>query len=52
MTVERDAWLEELLRHNELFAQLRERLPEALALRREALLTNLKRLPERWTVPE
>jgi len=52
MAVERDAWLEELLRHDELFAQLRERLPEALALRREALLTNLKRSPERWTVPE
>ncbi|HYL17986.1 MAG TPA: phosphoenolpyruvate carboxykinase (GTP) [Burkholderiales bacterium] len=52
MTIERDAWLDELLRHDELFAQLRDRLPEELALRRESLLTNLKRSPERWTVPD
>ena len=52
MAVERDAWLDELLRHDELFAKLRDRLPEALALRRESLLTNLKRSPERWTVPD
>jgi phosphoenolpyruvate carboxykinase (GTP) len=52
MTIERGAWLDELLRHDELFAQLSDRLPEALARRRESLLTNLKRSPERWTVPD
>src|SRR5262249_8387844 len=50
MTVERDAWLDELMRHDELLAQLRDPLPNELALRRERLLENLRRSPERWTV--
>ena len=48
MSVERRAWLEELLSHEELFVKLYDRLPKELALMKDLLLASLWRSPERW----
>jgi phosphoenolpyruvate carboxykinase (GTP) len=50
MTVERDAWLQEVQQHDELFLKLQDKLPKELALRRNSLLASLRHSPERWTV--
>ena len=52
MSVERDAWLQELLLHEELFVRLYDKLPKEFVLKRELLLASLWRSPERWTVPQ
>jgi phosphoenolpyruvate carboxykinase (GTP) len=52
MSIERDAWIQELLRHEELFVKLYDKLPRELALKRELLLASLSRSPARWTVPD
>jgi len=52
MAIERDVWIRELLLHEELFAKLHDKLPRELTLKRDLLLANLSRLPERWTVPQ
>lgn len=51
MAVEREAWMQELLLHQELLAGLEDKLPRELACRRELLLASVQRSPERWTVP-
>jgi len=51
MSVERDAWVEELLAHEALFLRLHDRLPKELALIRSLMLARLWRSPERWTPP-
>ncbi|MFO1429095.1 MAG: phosphoenolpyruvate carboxykinase (GTP) [Candidatus Competibacteraceae bacterium] len=51
MSVDRNAWIKELLSHEELFVQLYDRLPKEFVLQRELLLANLWRSPERWHLP-
>ncbi len=52
MTVERDAWIRELLQHEELFVSLYDKLPREFVRKRELLLASVWRSPERWTVPD
>jgi len=52
MAVERDAWLRELLQHEELFVKLYDKLPKEFTRKRELLLASLCRSAERWTVPD
>jgi phosphoenolpyruvate carboxykinase (GTP) len=52
MSIEREAWIQELLRHEELFVKLYDKLPKEFVLKRELLLASLWRSPERWTVPD
>jgi len=51
MSVDRKAWIDELLSHEELFIQIYDRLPKELAVLRELLLAGLYRSPERWHLP-
>jgi phosphoenolpyruvate carboxykinase (GTP) len=51
MSVEREAWIHELLLQEELFVKLYDKLPKEFVLKRELLLASLWRSPERWTVP-
>ena len=52
MSVERAAWIKELLSHEELFVQLYDRLPKEFVLQRELLLANLWRSPDKWQIPQ
>jgi phosphoenolpyruvate carboxykinase (GTP) len=52
MSVDREAWIKELLSHEELFVQLYDRLPKEFVLQRELLLANLWRSPDRWRLPQ
>jgi phosphoenolpyruvate carboxykinase (GTP) len=52
ISIEREAWLQELLRHEELFVKLYDKLPKEFSLKRETLLASLSRAPERWTVSD
>ena len=49
MALERQAWLDELKLHSELFDRLEDRLPGELRSRRDGLATRLSQAPERWT---
>jgi phosphoenolpyruvate carboxykinase (GTP) len=49
MALDRQAWLDELKLHSELFDRLEDRLPGELRSRREALATRLEQAPARWT---
>jgi phosphoenolpyruvate carboxykinase (GTP) len=52
MSIEREAWIHELLLQEELFVKLYDKLPKEFVLKRELLLASLWRSPERWTVPD
>lgn len=48
MSVDRDAWKQELLSHEELFEKLYDRLPKEMLFLRELILSSLWRAPEHW----
>jgi phosphoenolpyruvate carboxykinase (GTP) len=48
MTVDREAWKQEILDHEELFSRMYDRLPKEFLFMRELLLSALWRSPEHW----
>lgn len=48
MSVDREAWKNEVLAHEELFSKLYDRLPKEFLFMRELLLSGLWRSPEHW----
>ncbi|MFQ3583126.1 MAG: phosphoenolpyruvate carboxykinase (GTP) [Chloracidobacterium sp.] len=53
MEVDREAWKQEILSHEELFEKLYDRLPKEFMLMRELILSSLWRSPEKWElIPE
>jgi phosphoenolpyruvate carboxykinase (GTP) len=48
MSIDREAWKDELLSHEELFSKLYDRLPKEFFYMRELLLSSLWRSPEHW----
>lgn len=48
MTVDREAWKQEVLSHEELFSKLYDKLPKEFLFMRELLLSALWRSPEKW----
>jgi phosphoenolpyruvate carboxykinase (GTP) len=51
MSIDRDAWKQEMLLHDGLFIQLYDRLPKEMIYLRELILSGLWRSPEHWKVP-
>jgi phosphoenolpyruvate carboxykinase (GTP) len=50
MTIDREAWKQELASHEELFVKMYDKIPKELLAVRELLLSNLWRSPEKWEV--
>jgi phosphoenolpyruvate carboxykinase (GTP) len=48
MAIDREAWKQEVLSHEELFVRLYDHLPKEMMAVRELLLSSLWRSPERW----
>jgi phosphoenolpyruvate carboxykinase (GTP) len=48
MEVDREAWKQELLSHEELFERMYDKLPKEFFFMRELLLSGLWRSPEHW----
>ncbi len=52
MSVDREAWKQEILGHEELFSRLYDKLPKEFLFMRELLLSALWRSPERWEMED
>ncbi len=52
MAVDRQAWMSEILSHDELFMKLYDRLPKELIFIRELAVSTLWRAPEHWEFAE
>ncbi len=52
MAVDREAWKQEILGHEELFSKLYDKLPKEFLFMRELLLSGLWRSPERWEMED
>lgn len=52
MAVDREAWKQEILGHEELFSKLYDKLPKEFLFMRELLLSGLWRSPERWKMED
>jgi phosphoenolpyruvate carboxykinase (GTP) len=54
MSIDREAWMREILSHDELFISLYDRLPKELLFVRELIASSLWRAPAKWgmRVPE
>lgn len=50
MSVDCNAWQQEVLSHEELFIKLYDRLPKELIFIRELILSSLWRSPRQWEV--
>jgi phosphoenolpyruvate carboxykinase (GTP) len=50
MEVDREAWKNEILNHEELFSRMYDRLPKEFFFMRELLLSGLWRSPEHWSL--
>lgn len=48
MSMDREAWKQELLSHEELFIRLYERMPHDLLIQRTMMLARLGRMPAHW----
>lgn len=48
MSIDREAWKDEILSHEELFSKLYDKLPKEFTFMRELLLSGLWRSPEHW----
>ncbi len=51
MCIDRDAWKQELMSHDELLMKLYDRMPKEMIYIRELILSGLWRSPEQWSVP-
>ncbi|HEX2915305.1 MAG TPA: phosphoenolpyruvate carboxykinase (GTP) [Chloroflexia bacterium] len=52
MLIDREAWKQEILSHDQLFIQLSDRLPKELLNIRQLILEGLWHSPEKWTPPK
>ena len=52
MEIDREAWKQEILSHEELFERLYDRLPKEFLLMRELLLSSLWRSPAKWELAQ
>ncbi|TVQ10514.1 MAG: phosphoenolpyruvate carboxykinase (GTP) [Balneolaceae bacterium] len=48
MNVDREAWKQEVMSHEELFSKLYDRIPKEFLFMRELILSSLWRSPENW----
>ena len=52
MSVDREAWKQEIMSHQELFIKLYDKLPKEFIWIRELILSSLWRSPEKWQLAE
>lgn len=52
MAIDREAWKDEILSHETLFAKMRDKLPREFTFMRELILSGLWRSPEKWDLAD